>query len=98
MRIKRLEMMEGMQFVSSLFRSIKDLSKEVKQRRMDKFNETSRGFQDEEGPCNSYQQKRQPVFHRSPNRYSMSTLFEEEGERHGDGGNLDHEILSEYIE
>ena len=27
----------------------------------------------------------------------MSTFFEEEGERHGDGGNLDHDILSDYL-
>ena len=27
----------------------------------------------------------------------MSTFFEEEGERHGYGGNLYHEILSEYL-
>ena len=27
----------------------------------------------------------------------MSTSFSEEGERHEDGGNLDHEILSEYL-
>ena len=56
-----------------------------------------RGFQDKEGPCTSYQQKRKPILRKAPKQYSMSASFEEEDERHGDGGNLYHEILSEYI-
>ena len=92
---KRFTMMEGMIFVSYIFRSMKDLSKEVKQMRMERCNETSRGFQDEEGPCTSYQQQRKLVLHRAPKKYTMSTFLEEEGEIHG--GNLDNEILSEYV-
>ena len=51
---KEIKMMERMSFISSLFRSKKDLTKEVKQRKMDKISETALGFQDEEGPCTSY--------------------------------------------
>ena len=52
-------MVEGMRLMSSLFRSMKNLSKEVKQ--MKESNETSRGFQEEEGTCTSYSQKKEPV-------------------------------------
>ena len=65
--------------------------------REERCNETSRGFQDEEGPCTSYQQQKEPVLHRDPKRSTMSTFFEEEGEIHGYGENLDHEILSDYL-
>ena len=89
--------MEIMSFSSSLFRFKKDLTNEVKKIIMERNNETSLGFQDEEGPCASYQQKKKPVLHRAPKQYTMPFSFEEEGKRHGDGGHLDHEILSEYL-
>ena len=88
-------MMEGMSFISSLFRSTRDLTKEVKQRRMERSNETIIGFQDGEGPCTSYQQKEDLVFHRDPNKHAMPFPFEEK--RHEDGEHLYHEILSEYL-
>ena len=94
---KEIRMMEGMSFISSLFRSKRDLTKDVKQRRMERNNETSLGFQDEEGPCTSYHQKRNLVLHRAPKQYTMPFYFEEEDKRHGDGGHLGHEILSEYL-
>ena len=86
-----------MSFISYLFRSIKNLSREVKQMREERCNETSRGFQDEEGPCASYKHKKELLFHRAPNKYAIPFPFEAEDKRHGDGGNLDHEILSEYL-
>ena len=89
--------MGGMSFISSLFRSKKDLTKEVKQRRMEKINETSIGFQDEECPCTFYQHKRKLVLHRAPNKYNMPYYFEEEEKIHGYGGHLDHETLSDYL-
>ena len=90
--------MEGMSFISSLFRSMRGLTKEVKQIRMERNNETSVGFQDEEGPCTSYQQKKEPVLNRAPKKYTMPFYFEEEEDkRHGDGGNLGHDILSECL-
>ena len=62
---------------------------------MEKRSEATLGFQDEEGPCTSYQQKEDPVFHRAPKKHPMPIYFEDN--KHGDGGNLDHEILSEYL-
>ena len=90
-------MVEKTIFISSLFRYKRDLTKEVKQRKVDKSNETTLGFQDEEGPCTSYQQKKNLVLHRAPKKHTMPFPFEEEDKRHGDGGHLDHEILSEYL-
>ena len=86
--------MEIMSFISSLFRYKRDLTKEFKQGKMEKRSETTLGFQDEEGPCTSYQQKGDPVLHRAPKKHTMPFHFEEEDKRHGDGGHLDHEILS----
>ena len=62
---------------------------------MDKRSETTLGFQDEECLCNSYQQKEDLVFHRAPKKPYIPFYFEDK--RHEDGGNLDHEILSEYL-
>ena len=53
---KRSIVMEGIIFISSLFRSMRDLTKDVKKIRMDRNNETTIGFQYEKGPCTSYQQ------------------------------------------
>ena len=89
--------MERMSFISSLFRSNRDLTKEVKQRRMERCNETSKGFEEEGGPCTSDQQKKELVFHRAPKQYTMPFSFEEEEKMHGDGGHLDHDILCEYL-
>ena len=50
-----------MSFVSSFFRSMKNLSKEVKQKEEKRSSEASRGFQKKEDPCTSYDQKRKPV-------------------------------------
>ena len=41
---KEIRMMERMSFISSLFRSKRELTKEVKQRKMEKGNETRLGF------------------------------------------------------
>ena len=78
-------MMEGMSFISSLFRSMKDLTNKVKKIEMERNNETSLGFQDEEGPCTSYQQKEEPVLHRAPKKHAMPFPFEGKEKRHGDG-------------
>ena len=83
-------MTERIRFISSLFRSKRDLTKEVKQRKMEKNHETTLGFQDEEGPCTSYQQKEEPVLHRAPKKHAMPFPFEDK--RHEDGGNLDCNI------
>ena len=64
---------------------------------MDRSNENELGSQGEEGPCTSYQQKRKPVLHRAPKQYPIPFPFEEEEKRHGDGGHLDHEFISEYL-
>ena len=89
--------MEGMSFVSSLFRSMKSLSKEVKQMKKEICKEISRGFREEEGPCTSYYQKKEPVLQKDPKHYTLPFPFEEEDKRHGDGGHLEHEMLSEYL-
>ena len=88
-------MMEVMSFISSPFSSRKDLTKEVKKIRMEKRSETTLGFQYEEGPCTSYQQKEDPIFHRAPKKHTLAFYFEDK--RHRDGEHLDHEILSEYL-
>ena len=64
---------------------------------MDKGSDTTLGFQDEEGPCTSYEKKKYLVLHRAPKKNCMPLPFEREEKRHGDGGHLDHEILSEYL-
>ena len=69
-------MMERMSFISSLFRSKSDLTKEVKQRKVEKRNETTLGFQDEEAPCTSYQQNKEAVLHRAPKKRTMPSPFE----------------------
>ena len=56
-------MMERMSLISSLFRSRKNLSKEVKQIKEKKHRETPRGFQEEEGPCTSYFQREEDMNH-----------------------------------
>ena len=61
-----------MSLISSLFRSKKDLTQEVKQRRRKERSETTLGFQDEEGPCTSYQQKEDPVLHKAPKKHTMA--------------------------
>ena len=79
-------MIERMSFISSLFKSKKDLTKKVKQRKVEKSNETTLRFQDEEGPCTSYQQKEDPVLHRAPKKQTMAFSFEDK--RHGYGQHL----------
>ena len=64
---------------------------------MEICNETSKGFQEEEIPYTSYQQKKEPVLHRAPKKHTMPFSFGEEDKRHGYGGHLDHEILSDYL-
>ena len=83
--------MEVMSFISSPFSSRKDLTKEVKKRRSD----VKLGFQDEEGPCTSYQQKEDPELYRAPKKHTMAFYFEDK--RNRDGEHLYHEILSEYL-
>lgn len=90
-------MMERMSFVSSLFRSMKNLYKEVKQMQDERYNETTRGFQEEGSPCTSYSQKEEPVLQRNSNKYTMPFLSEEEYKKHGEGVHLEHEILSGYL-
>ena len=58
----------------------------------ERCNETSKGFQEEEGPCTSHQQKKEPVLQRAHKQYTIPFSFEEEDKMHGDGGHLDHEI------
>ena len=70
-------MMEKMSLISSLFRSKKDITKDVKQRKMEKRSETTLGFQNEEGPCTSYQQKEDHVLHRAPKKHAMPFSFED---------------------
>ena len=94
---KEIKMMEIMSSISSPLRSKGDLIKEVKHRKVEKINETTLGFQDEEGPCTSYQQKKDLILHRAPKKHTMPFSFGEEDKRHGYGGHLDHEILNEYI-
>ena len=66
-----------MSFISSLFRTKKDLTKEVKKRNMEKRSETTLGFQDEEGPCTSYQQKEDLVLHRALKKRAMPFSIED---------------------
>ena len=65
---------------SPLFRSMKDLSKEVNKMKKERKKEDPRIILDEEGPSTSYQQKGIPENPRSPHRYTMPTFFGE-GER-----------------
>ena len=37
------------------------------------------------------------VLQRAPKKHARPFPFEEEDKRHGDGGHLDHDILSEYL-
>ena len=69
---EEIRMMERMSFISYIFRSNKDLTKEVKKTR----SEAKLGFQDEEGPSTSYQQKEDPVLHIAPKKHSMAFSFE----------------------
>ena len=70
-------MMERMSFSSQIFGSKKDLTKEFKQRKMEKISETTLGFQDEEGPCTYYQQKEDLELHIAPNKHVMPFPFED---------------------
>ena len=63
----------------------------------ERCNETFKGFQEEEGPCTSYHQKKEPVLHRAPKQYTMPFSFEEGDKRHGCGEHLEDEILSECL-
>ena len=76
-------MVEGMSFIPYLFRSKKDLTKEAKQRKMEKRSETTLGFQDEEGPCTSYHKKLDLVLHKAPKKHIMK--FSLKDKRHRDG-------------
>ena len=90
-------MAKGMNLVSSFFRSMKNLSKEVKQKEEKRCSETSRGFQEEEGPCSFYSRNEEPILQKAPKHYTFPFPFEEEDKIHGDGGHLEHEILSGYL-
>ena len=74
---KRSKIVEGMILVSSLFISMKNLSKDVKKMKEKRCNETFRGFQKEEGPCTSYSQKKEPMLQQAPNKYTLPFYFEE---------------------
>ena len=73
---KEIIIIERMILISFL-RSKRDLTKEVKQNKVEKINETTLGFQGEEGPCTSYQQKKDPVLHRAPTKNAMPFLLKE---------------------
>ena len=88
-------MMERINFVSSFFRSMKNLSKEVKQKEEKISSETSRGF--EEAPCTSYDKKMKQVLQRDPNNWTIPFPFENKEKMKKYGGHLDHNILSEYL-
>ena len=88
-------MMRRMSFVSSFFKSMKNLSKEVKQKEEKISSETSRGF--EEAPFISYDKKRKQVLQRDPKNWTIPFPFENKDKLQEDGGHLDHKILSEYL-
>ena len=74
----KARIMERMSLLSSLLRSRKNLSKEVKLEEERRSNETFREFQEEEEPCTSYDQKRRPMLQRAPNNWNISFPFERE--------------------
>ena len=90
-------MAEGLNFATLLFRYMQDLSKETKEMRRGRQRETSRGFQNEEGPRTSYQQHKQPTMQRAPQHFSISSFLAEGDEWHGDGGYLENETPSTYL-
>ena len=77
---------------------MQNLTMEIKEMRRERQKETSRGFQNGEGPSTSYQQYKQPVVPKVPQRPTMPTFLVEENEWHGDGGYLEHETPSDYLE
>ena len=89
-------MMKKMSFVSSFFKSMKNLYKEDKQMKEESCSETSRRFQEEEGPCTSYDQRRKPLLQRAPKHFNMPFSFEED-KKQGNIGHLDQKILSDYL-
>ena len=88
-------MAEGLSFSTLLFIFMQDLTME--EMRRERKKETSRMFQNEEGPRTSYQQNKQLTMQRAPHHSSMSTFFAEGHEGHGDGGYLEHETLRNYL-
>ena len=93
-------MKEYCSFSTPLFRSMKDLSKEVKQMKRERKKEYLRRIFDEEGLSTSYQQKREPENHISPHRSTIPN-FSEEGEWYRNKGKKEpetHETLSLYLE
>ena len=89
--------MGRMSLLSSLFRSSKNLSVEVKKGEERRSSETYREFQEEEEPCTSYDQKRRPVMWRDPNNWNLPFTFEKEDKLQKYRGHLDHKILKEYL-
>ena len=92
--------MEDENYVTPLFRSMQDLSKEVNPMNKKGHKEDPRRRLDEEDPSTSYQQRRKPENHRSPHRSTMPTFFEEgEGCRNEGKNELEtHETLILYLE
>ena len=88
--------MEGLIFASSSFGYMKDLSKEINETRREGKRETSRRFQDEEGPNTYFQQQRRPKKQRASHYSTRSTFFEKEDWSEYDEG-LGHETISEYL-
>ena len=89
--------MEGLSFASSSFISMKDLSKEINEARRERQRETSRRFQDEEGPNTYFQQQRRPKKQRASHYSTRSILFDEKEDWYEYVEYLGHETLSEYL-
>ena len=90
-------MEEGLIFSTLLFRSMQDLNMEIKEMRRERQKETSRGFQNGEGPSTSYHQYKQLAVQKVPQCPTMPTFLVEINEWHGDGGYLEHDTLTDYI-
>ena len=75
---------------------MKDLSEEINEARRERQRETSRRFQDEEGPNTSFQQQRRLEKQKASHYSTRSTFFEKEDWSEYDEG-LGHETLSEYL-
>ena len=83
--------MEGLIFASYLFIDMKDLSKEIKETRRERQRETSRRFQEEEGPNTFFQQQGRSNKQRSSNYSTRSTFFDEKEEWYEYDGDLGHD-------
>ena len=89
--------MEGLSFASYFFRDMKDLSKYINETRREGKRETSRRFQDEEGPNTSFQNQRSPEKQGASYHSNRSTFFDEREDWSKYDEGLGHETLSKYL-